>query len=260
MDLKSVGAYEAEGVVSASVMNLPLTSPRRLFLLARAISLALLSTCTWAADPARTCHVELWPSQQNTSEESRTAEEIARLQNEMQQLVAQLRSQIGRIAAPQERARREAELQKILSRNETELGIPPCRMGSVASQDYVREVRLRIETCGTDNFPRDNGQSLYGSVAIEFLTDRSGQLVSSSIVRRDNDPKINLHALRLIRASSPFAAVPLEMREGGYERFRYFTRFNFVHSPDDKPDAEGPRTKCTFTVSGVGASAVRPTN
>jgi len=76
---------------------------------------------------------------------------------------------------------------------------------------YGEAVRMKLEKMGEYYFPRGASGSLYGSVlvSIEILPD--GGVGDISIDRPDPNPQINAAAIKIIRASAPFAKIPPDL-------------------------------------------------
>ena len=117
-----------------------------------------------------------------------------------------------------------------------------CRTDAAGANPFVEEVFNRIEECGTRNFPKLNGKSVYGAVEVEFVLNASGELVFAKVLKGANGAVLREHALALVRASAPFGQVPASLTERRFDRFIVRSRFSFDQEQQTK--VKEPATRC----------------
>lgn len=169
------------------------------------------------------------------------------------ELQAQVESQIKRIheeLATENDSETRAELQKLLSKVQRILpevrdvvSSDFCPTESVEASSYFEEIVLRIEECGTRNFPSNKGKRIYGALVAEFTINSRGNIESARVVHSSKNKVLDTHALRIINASAPFGEVPASARMKGHERFRFRFRGSFAHDPKSSATPE-PAARC----------------
>ena len=115
---------------------------------------------------------------------------------------------------------------------------PSARMTEEMKTYHARLIR-KIEDCGTRNFPKENGKSIYGKGLMAVTLDRAGRAVETEILESSGRKALNSHMARIVRASSPFGPIPKRVRaegEGPFELLVVLTRFDFTH--DDGPTGD----------------------
>jgi protein TonB len=165
-----------------------------------------------------------------SSEEAR--KRIDRLQDEQQQLLAQLRREIAALPPPdprrdngtpeerdQEEYRRQLlrQLAEIEKRVNEENARPKKRYISPATREevyalYYDALRRRIEDRGTRDFPEHQGKKLYGELVMNVTVDAAGQVVDAEIVRRSRSRVLDAKAVAIVRAAGPFGPFSGPMR------------------------------------------------
>ena len=107
--------------------------------------------------------------------------------------------------------------------------------GSVASQpakptfkelarSYYQRVALKIEEAGTNQFPTQDGEHIYGSVTIEIWLNNNGRI--EEVLAFDATSKsIEDHAKKLVRSLQPYERPPLEP---GKPLVLIKTKFNYT--------------------------------
>ena len=132
---------------------------------------------------------------------------IDRLQEEQQQLLAQIRREVAMLPPPdpsrdagdpqhaeQEERRRQllrllAEIEKRINEENAR---PKKRYISPATREevyaiYYDALRRRIEARGTRDFPEYRGRKLYGELTMNVTVDNRGQVVDAEIVRGSSE-------------------------------------------------------------------------
>ena len=172
---------------------------------------------------------------------------IDRLQEEQQQLLAQIRREVAMLPPPdpsrdagdpqhaeQEERRRQllrllAEIEKRINEENAR---PKKRYISPATREevyaiYYDALRRRIEARGTRDFPEYRGRKLYGELTMNVTVDNRGQVVDAEIVRGSGERMLDQRALAIVRAAAPFGAFSPEMRKQA-DQIVITSRFRFT--------------------------------
>jgi protein TonB len=113
---------------------------------------------------------------------------------------------------------------------------------AVIFAQYYDAMRQKIEAYGSAFFPRANGRPLYGSLVIVVSVDAQGRIANNaqgkdglSIGRSSGNPELDRQALAIIRASAPFGAFPVEMRNQ-IDILDWVSTFVFTRDGSDRLD------------------------
>ncbi|WP_157131696.1 hypothetical protein [Piscinibacter gummiphilus] len=150
------------------------------------------------------------------------------LRAEEERLIARLRVEIAALSHPpaqrpesaaQARARetRRESMQALLDevefrRKEARTRYVHPRTQDPLVQGYFGEVMRRIETEGTERFPKSEGRSVYGKAVLTFTLRPDGN-VSDIEVLKSNSQVISDHSIGLIRSMAPFGKFPADLAE-----------------------------------------------
>ena len=157
------------------------------------------------------------------------------------------KTDMAKLIADIERRQLIAEQSEVQNKN--------CPMYSKAAKAYIQEIVNRIQDCGTQHFPIEHGEKIYGSAQASFLINRDGTLLDSSIEQSSGIDALNQHVTKLIAATAPFGVVPAELHAGQFDRVRLFAPFNFFKDENEAPNPV-PTTRCAFAVGNASAQAV----
>jgi protein TonB len=158
--------------------------------------------------------------------------QIERLQDEQQQLLAQIRREIALLpppdpardaGTPEEKAREERRRQllrllaQIEKRVNEENARPKKRYISPATREadyaiYYDALRRKIEERGTRDFPEYQGRKLYGELTMNITVDAEGRVVEADIVRASNSRVLDRRAMAIVRAAGPYGPFSADMR------------------------------------------------
>ncbi len=172
---------------------------------------------------------------------------IEQLQDEQQQLLAQLRREIAALPPPDpqretgdpaERERDERrrqllrQLAEIEKRVNDENARPKKRYISPATREavyalYYDGLRRRIEDRGTRNFPEHQGRKLYGELVMNVTVDAAGRVVDAEIVRPSTSRVLDTQAVAIVRAAAPFGPFSAAMRAQA-DQIVVTSRFRFT--------------------------------
>jgi protein TonB len=172
---------------------------------------------------------------------------IAQLQEQQQQLLAQLRRALALLPPPDprrdqgtpeaieqaEKRRRLVQLMaEIEKRVNEENARPKKRYISPATREvvyaqYYDQLRRRIEARGTRDFPEYQGRKLYGELTLNIHVDHRGRVVETDVVAGSGNAVLDRRAIAIVRASAPFGAFSAAMRQGA-EVLVITSRFRFT--------------------------------
>ncbi len=172
---------------------------------------------------------------------------IDALQEQQQQLLAQVRREIATLPPPdpqrdqgsaeaREQDERRQQLLRLLAEIEKrvndENARPKKRYISPATREeayalYYDALRRRIEERGTRNFPESQGRKLYGELTMNVTVDAAGRVVEADIVRSSKSRQLDAQALAIVRAAAPFGPFTAEMRRQA-DQIVVTSRFRFT--------------------------------
>jgi len=172
---------------------------------------------------------------------------IDRLQQEQQQLLAQIRREIAVLPAPDpqrddgdpqhdEREERRRQLLRLLAEIEKRINEenarPKKRYISPATREevyaiYYDALRRKIEARGTRDFPEYRGRKLYGELTMNVTVDNRGRVVDAEVVRGSGQRLLDQRALAIVRAAAPFGAFSPAMRKQA-DQIVITSRFRFT--------------------------------
>ena len=169
------------------------------------------------------------------------------LQEQQNQLLAQLRRQLASLPEPdlrkpsqsgsqvsEEEKRRQlvkllAEIEKRINQENAR---PKKRYISPATREeayavYYSALRSKVEDKGTENFPEQGGRKLYGELTMILTVNHDGRLLETEVVQGSGNPTLDRHAQAIARAAGPFGHFNAEMRRK-YDQLAMVARFKFT--------------------------------
>ena len=199
---------------------------------AQAIAQANLAGGGEAAKGRATSPLPVAPTLQIGDSPDEARKRIEQLQQEQQQLLAQIRREIATLPPPDPRRdngtpqdreldERRRQLLRLLAEIEKrvneENARPKKRYISPATREevyaiYYDALRRRIEDRGTRNFPEVNGRKLYGELTMNVTVDAAGRVVEAEIVRASKSRLLDQQAVAIVRAAAPFGPFTPAMR------------------------------------------------
>lgn len=176
-----------------------------------------------------------------------TRKQIQSLQDQQQQLLAQVRRELAMLPPPDpEReqgspdARAQAEqrrqllqmLAEIEKRINVENARPKKRYVSPSTTEavyaiYYDVLRRRIEERGTRNFPEDKGRKLYGELTMIVTVDARGNVLETEVVQGSGNHNLDRRAQAIVRAAAPFGDFSAAMRAQA-DQIVVVSRFRFT--------------------------------
>ena len=172
---------------------------------------------------------------------------IDRLQQEQQQLLAQIRREVASLPPPdpqretgtpgeREQEDRRKQLLRLLAEIEKrvndENARPKKRYISPATREevyaiYYDGLRRRIEDRGTRDFPQQGGRKLYGELTMNVTVDATGRVVEAEIVRPSKSRRLDQQAVAIVMAAAPFGNFSPAMRAQA-DQIVVTSRFRFT--------------------------------
>jgi len=172
---------------------------------------------------------------------------IDQLQQEQQQLLAQIRREIAALPPPdpqrekgtpleREQEDRRKQLLRLLAQIEKrvndENARPKKRYISPATREevyalYYDGLRRRIEERGTRDFPEVGGRKLYGELTMNVTIDATGRVIEAEIVKPSKSKRLDAQAIAIVQAASPFGPFTAAMRAKA-DQIVVTSRFRFT--------------------------------
>lgn len=173
--------------------------------------------------------------------------QIAKLQEQQQQLLATVRRELALLPAPDpqrdrgtpeavEQAEKRRRLVQLLAEIEKRVNdenarprkryISPATREVVYAQ-YYDGLRRRIEERGTRDFPSYQGRKLYGELVLNIHVDARGRVIETDIVASSGNAVLDRRAVAIVRAAAPFGNFTPAMRRGA-EVLVITSRFKFT--------------------------------
>jgi protein TonB len=171
---------------------------------------------------------------------------IEELQEQQQQLLAQVRQEVALLPPPdpkrdqgkpqdQDTEERRRQLMKLLAeiekRIQDENARPKKRYISPATRQvayamYYDQLRRKVEDRGTRDFPQANGQKLYGELTMNITVDNRGRVLETQVIRPSKNKLLDKRAVAIVEAAGPFGVFTPEMRREA-DQIVITSRFRF---------------------------------
>lgn len=171
---------------------------------------------------------------------------IEQLQEQQQQLLAQVRSELASLPPPDPRREegrpeerdtdeRRRQLMKLLAEIEKRINDensrPKKRYVSPATREvayalYYDQLRRKVEERGTRDFPEAQGRKLYGELTMNITVDAAGRVVSADVARSSKNKLLDRRAIAIVQAAAPFGAFTPDMRRQA-DQIVITSRFRF---------------------------------
>lgn len=185
---------------------------------------------------------------------------IEQLQEQQQQLLAQVRRELALLTTPdpqrdagrpldRDQEERKRQLLRLLAEIEKRINEenarPKKRYISPATREevyalYYDALKQRIEERGTRDFPEHQGRKLYGELTMNITVDAAGRVVETEIVRPSKSRVLDQRAVAIVRAASPFGAFNAAMRRQA-DQIVITSRFRFTREDGLETTLSGPR-------------------
>jgi protein TonB len=174
--------------------------------------------------------------------------QIAAMQQEQQQLIAQVKAQLAdmprpdprhKASDPEARAQQDKreQLSKLLAAIERRVQeqnsrprkrwLSPATLGSIYAL-YYDDMRRKIEDRGTQDFPQVAGRKLYGELLMDLWVNYDGGVLDAQVVQGSGDPLLDRFAEAIAQSAGPFGPFTPAMRQDT-DQFHIIARFRFTH-------------------------------
>ncbi len=105
--------------------------------------------------------------------------------------------------------------------------LSPATLGTTYAQ-YYDDMRRKIETRGTANFPQVAGRKLYGELLMALLINHDGRILDARVVQSSGNRMLDRLAEAVAQAAAPFGNFTAAMRKDT-DQFDVTARFRFTH-------------------------------
>ncbi len=176
-----------------------------------------------------------------------TQRKMDAMQEQQNQLLAQLRKEIAALPLPdprkpaqsaQEQAEQERRRQLIKMLAEIEKRIneenarPKKRYISPATREevyavYYDQLRRKVEDKGTVNFPEYAGKKLYGELVMILTVNHDGRVLATEIVQGSGNTRLDRQAEAIAIGAGPFGKFNPDMRQKA-DQIAVVSRFKFT--------------------------------
>jgi periplasmic protein TonB len=175
------------------------------------------------------------------------SQKIDTLQEQQAQILLQLKKQLALMPPPdpnaapsnpeakaQEEKRRQLSklLGEIERRITQENERPKKRYISPSTREevyavYYDQLRQKIETKGTVNFPEAAGKKIYGSLTIILTVNHDGNILATEIIEGSGNLTLDRRAMAIANSAGPFGAFSAAMRKKA-DQIVLVSRFKFT--------------------------------
>ena len=116
--------------------------------------------------------------------------------------------------------------------------ISPATKAAVYAR-YFDDMRERIEAKGTQSFPTQNGQRLYGDLIVAITVNREGRVLSTNVLSPSPIQALNQHSVNLVSAMQflPFD----KALKAVADELTVVTQFNFLQDQTVSATLQAPR-------------------
>ena len=169
------------------------------------------------------------------------------MQEQQHQLLTQLRQQVAALPPmdprlnaenPAKESQEEKRLQLIKMLAEIEKRInaenarPKKRYISPSTKEavyavYYDALRRKVEDKGTENFPENKGQKLYGELVLVLTVNHDGHVLSTEVVQGSGNRMLDTRAEAIARAAGPYGHFGPAMRTKA-DQIAVVSRFLFT--------------------------------
>jgi protein TonB len=173
--------------------------------------------------------------------------QLSNMQEQQAMILAEVKSALTAMPPPDpkrqstnaervEREQRRHELIKLLAEIERRINMenarPKKRYVSPATREavyavYYDHLRRAIEDKGTQNFPQQGGQKLYGELTMIVTVNFDGSVLETEVVQSSGIPVLDRRAQAIARGAGPFGRFNPEMRRQA-DQIAVVSRFKFT--------------------------------
>ena len=173
--------------------------------------------------------------------------QLSNMQEQQAMILAEVKSAITAIPPPDpkqlstnaervEREQKRRELVKLLAEIERRINMenarPKKRYVSPATREavyavYYDHLRRAIEDKGTQNFPQQGGQKLYGELTMIVTVNFDGRVLDTEVVQSSGIPVLDRRAQAIARGAGPYGKFNAEMHRQA-DQIAVVSRFKFT--------------------------------
>jgi protein TonB len=173
--------------------------------------------------------------------------QLTNMQEQQAMILAEVKSALTAMPPPDpkrqannaervEREQKRRELIKLLAEIERRINMenarPKKRYVSPATREavyavYYDHLRRAIEDKGTQNFPQQGGQKLYGELTMIVTVNFDGRVLDTEVVQSSGIPVLDRRAQAIARAAGPYGKFNAEMRRQA-DQIAVVSRFKFT--------------------------------
>jgi protein TonB len=179
--------------------------------------------------------------------EEATYRQLQTLQEQQTLLLSQVKKQLAALPQPTPQqtlvsadAKAQVEKRRLLSKLLAEIeerireenARPKKRYISPATREavyalYYDNLRRRIETRGTRNFPESGGRKLYGELTMVITVNADGRVLKTEIAKSSGNPALDQRAEAIAGSAGPFGRFSDAMRRKA-DQILVVSRFRFT--------------------------------
>jgi protein TonB len=176
-----------------------------------------------------------------------TERQLSNMQEQQAMILAEVKSALTTMPPPDpkrqsnnaervEREQKRRELIKLLAEIERRINMenarPKKRFVSPATREavyavYYDHLRRAIEDKGTQNFPQQGSQKLYGELTMVVTVNFDGQVLDTEVVQSSGIAILDRRAQAIARGAGPFGKFSAEMRHQA-DQIAVVSRFKFT--------------------------------
>jgi protein TonB len=173
--------------------------------------------------------------------------QLSNMQEQQAMILAEVKTALSALPPPDpkrqsasteqvEREQKRRELIKLLAEIERRINMenarPKKRYVSPATREavyavYYDHLRRAIEDKGTQNFPQQGGQKLYGELTMIVTINFDGRVLDTEVVQSSGIAVLDRRAQAIARGSGPFGKFDLDMRRQA-DQIAVVSRFKFT--------------------------------
>jgi protein TonB len=173
--------------------------------------------------------------------------QLSNMQEQQAMILAEVKTALSALPPPDpkrqsasteqiEREQKRRELIKLLAEIERRINMENARPkkryvspATLARVDavYYDHMRRAIEDKGTQNFPEQGGQKLYGELTMIVTVNHDGRVIDTEVVQTSGNPVLDRRAQAIARGAGPFGQFSPEMRRQ-QDQMAIPSRFKFT--------------------------------
>lgn len=109
--------------------------------------------------------------------------------------------------------------QRMLETPKSKFYLKPSMTMTKEMSDYYERMMLKIEDCGTHNFPQTAEKNIYGKGFVLITLDVGGNVLDADVAVSSGKKAVDAHMIKVVRASSSFGALPVKVTTDNTQPF-----------------------------------------